>query len=241
MNNQGNNQNVFFENNSWHCRRKCINEALNTEFVVEGGYATEEAAIMAYAKYTEEYNNKIAALQKNQSGQISFREHLTLWYHKIYVPRSDRQTQVVAAYVLYHFLLPSMPESLQNKTLPTVTLEDLNKLLSACNDFCDTSGAQTYKFLRSFFYDSFLDGYIKENLMENATKYYFNKYQKEIIVYTKEKIKNFLEFAYARYPQHFFDIYSGIVGLRCGEIRGLNTNDFDAEKKHITYPTSDSE
>ena len=225
--------NIFFEDGSWHCRKKCISETMETEYLIEGGYETEEAATMAYANSINEFNNKINSLQKKQSAQMGFKEHLVVWYHKIYVPRSDNQTQIVAAYVLYHFVIPSMSRELQEKMLANITVTILNKLLNTCNNFYETSGAQTYKFLKAFFTDALLDHYIKENPMEHVKKYYFKSQQKNVIVYTKAELKRFLSYAYINYPQHFFEIYCGLIGLRCGEIRGLNINDFQTANNTV--------
>jgi len=131
-----------------------------------------------------------------------------------------------------------MPLSLQEKILPKVTIEDLNILLLRCNDFCDTSGAQTYRFLNSFFSDCLLDRYIKDNKMKYVKKYYMNDTQKELVVYSREQLTSLLERVYKSGGEYssnscFLEIMLGCCGLRLGEIRGLRADDFDEEQETV--------
>lgn len=233
-----NNPAVYYKNNTWHCTKRGINENFETVFIEEGGFKTEEEANQAYLKNEEFFLSKIKELMEEPKSDDSFESMLLKWYHQSYVGRSAAVTKAIAGYVIYHFILPSMDDSLKKKALFKITSEELDSLIQKTHGYCESSQAQCYRVIRSFFADSVLEHYIAEDVSENMKKIERGRRKRNLVIYTKKQLNQFVTKAYQMDGIHsvnscFFEILMGLLGLRPGEVRGLHVTDFDEEKQTL--------
>lgn len=225
MNNSMGSSPIFYENGSWYHRTKNLTESLQIEYGKRGGYETEDEAAEAYVEHLNIFKNRLALLKEKQTPQFSFKDYLIYWHHNIYTPRSDDSTKVVASYVLYNFILPSLTLQEEEIPLSALTVSTLNSLMKRTDKYCKTSAKQTHKYLSAVFLDAHLDGHVKENPMDYADKYYWED-PKPAVIYTKEQLKTFLFYVSHFYRQLYLEfILALFCGLRSGEIRGLQFED----------------
>lgn len=233
-----NNPVVYYKNNTWYCTKRGITENFETIYIEEGGFKTEEEAKLAYLKNEEYFLTKIKELMEEPKSNESFETMLLKWYHQSYVGHSAAVTKAITGYVIYHFILPSMDDSLKKKALFRVTSEELDSLIQKTHGFCESSQAQCYKVIRSFFSDCVIEHHIEEDVSQNMKKIKRARRKRNLVVYTKKQLNQFVTKAYQMDGIHsvnscFFEILMGLLGLRPGEVRGLHVTDFDKERQTL--------
>lgn len=224
----GNKSPAFYEVSSWFHRIKILQPDGSTKYSKRGGFATREEAEKSYYKCEEEYTNAYRAYYACSHKDFAFKEYLVYWLEKIYTPRVENTTKVLANFVLYDLIIPNINQSIK---LKYVNVEYLDALLEVASKAFESAGNKGRELLNIAMKDAVELGYIKSNPVPMTKPY--KRRRPNIQVLSKEKLKFFLSKAVD--SPWYLEILLGLFcGLRKGEIYGLKFSDFDMKREVVT-------
>lgn len=219
---------AFFEAGSWYHRVKILQEDGTTKYSKKGGFATHEEAEKSYRRSEKEFARAYRNYHASASADFDLKDYLVYWLEEIYSPRIENTTRMLASYVVYHLILPSLSRGVK---LRYISVEYLDALLLKDSKICESAGNKSRELLNLALKDAVVLGYLSSNPVP-ATKPYKRK-KPAVTVLNKEEIRLFLERASEN--NWYLEILLGLfLGLRKGEIAGLKYGDFDLEKKTVS-------
>lgn len=218
---------AFFERGSWYHRTKCLQEDYSVSYGKVGGFKSDAEAEAAYEKHIEEFNQSMKAKFIKQGENTTFRDYLVYWFQSIYSERVETTTRYIAAYVIYTFLLPSITEDIKLRLVSTEYLDDV---LKHASKYCVSAGNKSRELLYIAFKDAVIERMISSNPVANTKKY--RRRKPKIRILSREQIRILLSAAKNR--NWFLEILLGLyLGLRKGEILGLEFSDFNMEERTV--------
>lgn len=219
---------AFFEAGSWYHRIKILREDGTTGYSKKGGFATAEEAEKSYRKYEEDFARACRKRHAAASSDFGLKDYLIYWLDEIFTPRIENTTRMLASYVLYDLLIPSMGQEIK---LRHVSAEYLDALLAEVAKTCESAGNKCRELLNMALKDAVIHGYIPNNPVP-STKPYKRK-KASVTVLNKDGIRIFLQ--KASESGWYLEILLGLfLGLRKGEIAGLKYGDFDFSRGTVT-------
>lgn len=218
----------FFEAGSWYHRVKVLQEDGTTKYSKKGGFATPEEAEKSYREYEEEYTRAYRNYYAGISADLELGDYLIYWLEELYSPRVENTSRMLASYVLYDLIMPSMNQGIK---LRYINVEYLDVLLEKVSKAGESAGNKSRELLNLALKEAVVQGYIVNNPVPSTRSY--KRKKPTITVLNKEELRIFLEKSSEN--NWYLEILFGLfMGLRKGEIAGLKYDDFDLSRKTVT-------
>ncbi len=221
---------VFKRGNKWCHRTKILQPDGTVKYSKKGGFATREDAEAALAIHNREFDQargEQCGHANSHKKDITFSAYLTGWFEEVYAHRIENTTRLVASYVLYDMILPSVEKDIY---LKFVNAEYIDELLLRASHLTASAGNKCRELLNQAFKEAVIQGYIKSNPVESATR--FPRNAPNVNVLSKVKIKVLLKAAAT--SNWYLEIMCALfLGLRKGEIAGLKVSDVDIENCYV--------
>lgn len=221
--------NVYFTNNSWAYVKKEVNMFNFTiSFTEERGFQSKESAEKEWRKNNEQYNIDLCKLKKIANMQYTFKEYVEYWLSHIFLKNTDNSTKVIGVWAVQHLIIPNIEKDI---ILSYVSADFINDIIKKCIPICSSAGETVLKYLRNILKSAYIYGYLPNDIRNELI--HVKRHRRQIQLLTKAQLKLLLTEA-QKHPGCYFEILLGLfVGLRTGEIRGLQYDDFDFQSKTV--------
>ncbi len=221
--------NVYFTNNSWAYVKKEVNMFNFTiSFTEERGFQSKESAEKEWKENNEQYDLDLCRLKKIANMQYTFKEYVEYWLSHIFLENTDKSTKVIGVWAVQHLIIPNIEKDI---ILSYVSADFINDIIKKCIPICSSAGETVLKYLRNILKSAYIYGYIPNDIRDRLI--HVKRHKRQIQLLTKGQLKLLLTEA-QKHPGCYFEILLGLfVGLRTGEIRGLQYDDFDPQSRTI--------
>lgn len=221
--------NVYFTNNSWAYVKKEVNMFNFTiSFTEERGFQSKESAEKEWKKNNEQYDLDLCRLKKIANMQYTFKEYVEYWLSHIFLENTDKSTKVIGVWAVQHLIIPNIEKDI---ILSYVSADFINDIIKKCIPICPSAGETVLKYMRNILKSAYIYGYLPNDIRDRLI--HVKRHRRQIQLLTKDQLKLLLTEA-QKHPGCYFEILLGLfVGLRTGEIRGLQYDDFDFQSKTV--------
>lgn len=221
--------NVYFTNNSWAYVKKEVNMFNFTiSFTEERGFQSKESAEKEWKENNEQYDLDLCRLKKIANMQYTFKEYVEYWLSHIFLENTDKSTKVIGVWAVQHLIIPNIEKDI---ILSYVSADFINDIIKKCIPICSSAGETVLKYLHNILKSAYIYGYIPNDIRDRLI--HVKRHKRKIQLLTKCQLKLLLTEA-QKHPGCYFEILLGLfVGLRTGEIRGLQYDDFDPQSRTI--------
>ncbi|WP_026391291.1 tyrosine-type recombinase/integrase [Haploplasma modicum] len=219
---------VFQYRGSWYHRTKELQINGKTKYGKIGGFESFEDALKAYEENNEKFElDKKAYILHTTNSEIYLISYLKYWFESIYKIRVKSSTAMVASYLIYDIIIPSIQPDIKIKL---VSENYINNLLDKINPITKSASSEARKILFQVFKDAKVDGFILNNPVKNSKKYHYDK--NTITILTDDETKRLLKISST--DNWYLEVLLALfLGLRKGEIRGLKFSDFNFQEKTV--------
>lgn len=221
--------NVYFTNNSWAYVKKEVNMFNFTiSFTEERGFQSKESAEKEWKENNEQYDLDLCRLKKIANMQYTFKEYVEYWLSHIFLENTDKSTKVIGVWAVQHLIIPNIEKDI---ILSYVSADFINDIIKKCIPICPSAGETVLKYMRNILKSAYIYGYLPNDIRDRLI--HVKRHRRQIQLLTKDQLKLLLTEA-QKHPGCYFEILLGLfVGLRTGEIRGLQYDDFDFQSKTV--------
>lgn len=197
-------------------------------FTEERGFQSKESAEKEWKENNEQYDLDLCRLKKIANMQYTFKEYVEYWLSHIFLENTDKSTKVIGVWAVQHLIIPNIEKDI---ILSYVSADFINDIIKKCIPICSSAGETVLKYLRNILKSAYIYGYIPNDIRDRLI--HVKRHKRQIQLLTKGQLKLLLTEA-QKHPGCYFEILLGLfVGLRTGEIRGLQYDDFDPQSRTI--------
>ena len=135
---------------------------------------------------------------------------------------------MLGVWAVQHLIIPNIEKDI---ILSYVSADFINDIIKKCIPICSSAGETVLKYLRNILKSAYIYGYLPNDIRNELI--HVKRHRRQIQLLTKAQLKLLLTEA-QKHPGCYFEILLGLfVGLRTGEIRGLQYDDFDFQSKTV--------
>lgn len=214
------------EKNVWEIQVPCLDEEKGTIFYKSYQYDSENIAKENLEKYEDNYLNTRKYIEAKFGMKYSFKEYINYWHDKIMPVWTQSQAYInCLEWTIDKIIFPNITEDiLLNKITPTY----INTLLEQCQNNSKDQKSNAYmarKVCRIVLKSALMEGYISKFDLNQIKNYDIS--QKIYVKYDVSDLKKLLAYAQKENGCYLEILLCLFMGLRTGEVLGLNFDNID--------------
>lgn len=214
------------EKNVWEIQVPCLDEEKGTIFYKSYQYDSENIAKENLEKYEDNYLNTRKYIEAKFGMKYSFKEYINYWHDKIMPVWTQSQAYIrCLEWTIDKIIFPNITEDiLLNEITPTY----INTLLEQCQNNSKDQKSNAYmgrKMCRIVLKSALMEGYLSKFDLDQIKNYDIS--QKIYVKYDVNDLKKLLAYAQKENGCYLEILLCLFMGLRTGEVLGLNFDNID--------------